>query len=102
MIDGGMTLSRVPFAEFQEIFAATMLRPARLGEADFRRFTTPEHFIAVRTMQGGPAPAPLATSFSRYRGEIAEKRAVIGELVSRKRAAEDMLAREVARRLAGA
>ena len=102
MIDGGMTLSRIPFAEFQEIFGATMLRPARLGEADFRRFTTPEHFIAVRTMQGGPAPAPLAASFARYRGEIASIRAAIGELASRKRAAEDMLAREVARRLAGA
>ena len=67
MIDGGMTLSRIPFAEFQEIFAAAIGRPARLTEADFRRFTTPEHFIAVRTMQGGPAPAPLAASFARYR-----------------------------------
>jgi argininosuccinate lyase len=28
--------------------------PARLSEADFRRFITPEHFIAVRTMPGGP------------------------------------------------
>ena len=101
MIDGGMTLSRIPFAEFQAIFAATMLRPARLGEADFRRFTTPEHFIAVRTMQGGPAPGPLAASLARYRGEIASIRAAIGELASRKRAAEDTLAREVAR-LAGA
>ena len=99
MIDGGMTLSRIPFAEFQQIFAATILRPASLGEADFRRFTTPEHFIAVRTMQGGPAPAPLGASFARYRGEIAEKRTAAGELASRRRAAEDMLAREVARRL---
>ena len=47
--------------------------PPRLTEADFRRFTTPEHFIAVRTMQGGPAPAPLAASFARYRDEIAEQ-----------------------------
>ena len=73
MIDGGMTLSRIPFAEFEQIFAAAIGRPARLGEADFRRFTTPEHFIAVRTMQGGPAPAPLAASFARYRDEIADE-----------------------------
>jgi argininosuccinate lyase len=101
MIDGGMTLSRVPFTEFQEIFAAAIGRPARLGEADFRRFTTPEHFIAVRNMRGGPAPAPLAASFVRYRGEIAAKRAAIDEFAGRKRAAEDMLAREVTRRIAG-
>ena len=89
MIDGGMTLSTVPFAAFQEIFAAAIGRPARLTEADFRRFTTPEHFIAVRTMQGGPAPAPLAASFARYRAEIAAKRKAIDAFAARKRAAED-------------
>ena len=99
MIDGGMMLSEVPFIAFEEIFAATIGRRARLPEADFRRFTTPEHFIAVRTMQGGPAPAPLAASFRRYRAEIADKRKAIDAFAVRKRAAEAMLAREVARRI---
>ena len=67
MIDGGMTLPVIPFAEFEALFTAAIGRPPRLSEADFRRFTTPEHFIAMRTMQGGPAPAPLAASFARYR-----------------------------------
>ena len=53
-------------------------------------------------MHGGPAPAPLAASFARYRDEIAAKRAAIDALAARKRAAEDLLAREVARRIAGA
>ena len=100
MIDGGMTLSTVPFTAFQEIFAAAIGRPARLSEDDFRRFTTPEHFIAVRTMHGGPAPAPLAASFRRYRAEIAAKRKAIDAFAARKRAAETLLAREVARRIA--
>src|SRR5437773_6862801 len=47
MIDGAMTLSSIPFTAFQQIFAAAIGRPARLSEADFRRFITPEHFIAV-------------------------------------------------------
>ena len=102
MIDGGMTLSKIPFIAFQEIFAAAIGRPARLGEIDFRRFTTPEHFIAVRTMPGGPAPAPLAASFRRYQAELADKRKAIDAFAARKRAAETMLAREVARRIAGA
>jgi argininosuccinate lyase len=100
MIDGGMTLSTVPYAMFDQIFAAAIGRPARLGEADFRRFTTPEHFIAMRTMRGGPAPAPLAASFERYRADIATRRAAIDVFAARTRDAEAALAREVARRIA--
>lgn len=73
-----MTLSTFPFAEFEQIYAAAIGRPPRLAEPDFRRFTTPEHFIAMRTMQGGPAPAPLAASFARYRAELTTKRSAIG------------------------
>jgi argininosuccinate lyase len=101
MIDGGIVLSEVAFADFQQIFAATIGRPVRLPEADFRRFTTPEHFIAVRTMQGGPAPAPLAASFARYRGEVAARRGEIDGIAGRRRDAESLLSREVARRIAG-
>ena len=54
MIDGGVTLSKVPFADFQQIFAAAIGRPAHLGEGDFRRFTTPEHFIAGAHDAGRP------------------------------------------------
>jgi argininosuccinate lyase len=102
MIDAGMTLSKVPFTDFQHIFVAAIGRSARLTEADFRRFTTPEHFIAVRTMPGGPAPAPLAASFLRYRAQIADKRKAIDAFAARKHNAETTLAREVARRIAGA
>jgi len=102
MIDGGITLPVIPFAEFEALFTAAIGRPPRLSEPDFRRFTTPEHFIAMRTMQGGPAPAPLAASFARYRREIADKRRAIDALAARKRDAKGALAREVARRIAAA
>ena len=55
----------------------------------------------MRTMLGGPAPAPLAASFARYRAEIADKRKAIDAYAARKRAAETLLAREVSRRVAG-
>ena len=100
MIDGGTTLSKIPFVELEQIFAAVIQRPPRLTEAQFRRFTTPEHFIAVRTMRGGPAPSALAASFTRYRRELAAKRAALDALNERKRNAGDLLAREVARRIA--
>ena len=101
MIDGGTTVSTLRFSTFEEIFASAIGRPPKLGEADFRRFTTPEHFIAMRTMQGGPAPAPLAASFARYRAEIEEKRKVIDAFGARRRDSQSLLAREVARRIAG-
>ena len=101
MLDDGTSLSTLPFAMFEETFAAAIGRAAKLGETDFRRFMTPEHFIAMRTMQGGPAPAPLAASFTRYRSEIEEKRKMIDAFGARRRESQALLAREVARRIAG-
>ena len=75
-------------------------RPARLTEVEFRKFTTPEHFIAVRTMLGGPAPPALSASFKRYRRDLAAKRATVDAIKERQRLADDLLAREVARRIA--
>jgi len=100
MIDGGTTLTKIPFPEFADIFKAVLKRPARLTEAEFRKFTTPEHFIAVRTMLGGPAPSALSASFKRYRRDLAAKRATVDALRERQRLADDLLAREVARRIA--
>jgi argininosuccinate lyase len=66
--------------------------PRKLTEAQFRQFTTPEHFIAVRTMRGGPAPSALAASFARYRCALAAKRAALAAFAERQRAADDLLA----------
>jgi argininosuccinate lyase len=100
MIDGGTTLSKIPFSQFEEIFKAVIKRAAKLTEAQFRQFTTPEHFIAVRTMRGGPAPSALSASFTRYRRELTARRATIHAFEERQRLADDLLAREVARRIA--
>jgi len=101
MIEGGMTLSTIPFTEFEAIFTATIARVPRLSETDFRRYTTPEHFIAVRTMRGGPAPAPLDDSLVRYRRDVATAVEGIDALTARRHTAQAALASEVARRIAG-
>ena len=79
MLGRGDRFATVPYAAFTRTFAAVAGRSPRLGEAELRRYTTPEHFVAVRTLPGGPAPAPLAASFARYRGELEAARAWLGE-----------------------
>jgi argininosuccinate lyase len=70
MLARGERFATVAHAAFVEAFRAVVGRPPRLGEAELRRYTTPEHFVAVRTLPGGPAPAPLAASLARYRAEL--------------------------------
>jgi argininosuccinate lyase len=75
MLDRGERFPTVPYAAFAEAFAGVAGRSPRLGEAELRRYTTPEHFVAVRTLPGGPAPGPLQASFARYRQELDAARA---------------------------
>jgi argininosuccinate lyase len=75
MLDRGERFPTVPCAAFASAFAAGLGRPSKLEEADLRRYTTPEHFVAVRTLLGGPAPAPLGASLGRYRMELDAARA---------------------------
>ncbi|MBL8690658.1 MAG: argininosuccinate lyase [Rhodospirillaceae bacterium] len=74
MIDTGERFQTVPYAAFAEAFGEVAGRAPGLAEAEFRRVTTPEHFVAVRTMPGGPAPSALEMAFVRYRHELGEAR----------------------------
>ena len=55
MLDRGERFPTVAHAAFADAFAAIVGRPPG-SEADLRRYTTPEHFVLVRTLPGGPAP----------------------------------------------
>jgi argininosuccinate lyase len=70
MIARGETLQNVPMEAFTSAFADAIGRPCTIDEARFRELCTPEHFVAVRDMLGGPAPAALAASLSGYRVEL--------------------------------
>jgi argininosuccinate lyase len=74
MLADGMTLATVPLKVFCAAFAEAIGRAPGIDEGRFRSICTPEHFIGVRTMFGGPAPEPLAGSFGRYRAGLAGSR----------------------------
>jgi argininosuccinate lyase len=92
VIAAGITLPDLPWEAFATAFAAVAGRPPAIGVADFRRFVTPEHFIAVRTMQGGPAPAAFAASLALYRDRLARDRAALSAFAATMARGEALLA----------
>ncbi len=71
MIASGLTLETLPMADFVNAFEHAIGRAPGIDEARFRWIATPEHFVAVREMFGGPAPAALQASLGRYRAGLA-------------------------------
>jgi argininosuccinate lyase len=72
MIKSGQTLETLPMAAFEEAFVHAIGRPPGIDEARLRHIVTPEHFVAVRDMLGGPAPTALAASLARYHEALAD------------------------------
>jgi argininosuccinate lyase len=77
VIEDRQTLATVPYATFAAAFREVVGRAPDVSEDEIRRFATPEHFIAVRTMMGGPAPAALMASLTRYRDRLAADEAAL-------------------------
>jgi argininosuccinate lyase len=93
---GGETLSTVPHASFTECFRCVTDRAPDMSEAVFREVVSPEHFIAVRNLPGGPAPAAMAQSLDLYAEQAKMARALIASHVARQQAAQTLLAGIVA------
>ena len=63
----------------------------------FRHVVTPEHFIAVRNLPGGPAPDAMADSLAIYTAREADTRRLVEEGRARGVRARQLLASEIAR-----
>ena len=72
MIAAGQTLQTLPMADFTQAFEHAIGRPPNIDEARFRWIATPEHFVQVREMFGGPGPQALAASLARYQIKLAD------------------------------
>ena len=83
MITAGAAPSTVGFDLFKTVFAEIVGRGPSISEADFRRFLTPEHFVAVRDRFGGPAEGSLSASLQRYRDGLSEARQWRNEFAAR-------------------
>ena len=96
MLASGETLATVPYPTFAGIFEETAERPPVLAEARFREVVTPDHFIAVRWLPGGPAPEALAESILLYRDGVRAVRDRLASHAGARQRAADTLARAMA------
>lgn len=87
----GDTLESVAFATFARIFEARAGRAPRLAETRFREIVTPEHFIAVRKLPGGPAAEAMTESLALYREAAARLRTRLAAHAAAKAEAEALL-----------
>jgi len=81
-------LRDLPYDLFADAFEAHIGRPAEIGAAALQEAVSPEHFVAVRDMPGGPAPAVLTTSLQRYQELLAGLKAEIASIEKRIRQAD--------------
>ena len=91
VVDGGETLATVPFDAVTDAFAEVIGRPLKLSEPEFRRFVSPEHFIAVRERFGGPGPKAFAASLAGYAKQLAAHATALAVFEDRMAAADAAL-----------
>jgi argininosuccinate lyase len=80
LIEAGRGISSLDDAQFAAAFADVAGRPPRLSPAELRHLTSPEHFIAVRTLPGGPGA--LQASIDGYRATLADRAARLDALAT--------------------
>jgi argininosuccinate lyase len=93
----GETLLTVSHATFARLFAEEAGRQPALSETVFRHVVTPDHFIAVRSLPGGPAPTALQESLSRYKTQEQDARCRLASDRERDDQAKQLVLGEVAR-----
>lgn len=71
VVAAGSSLREAGYGPFVAAFRDATGRDSAMDEARFREVVSPEYFIAVRTLPGGPAPAPLRAAIADYRQQAA-------------------------------
>lgn len=102
LVDRGVPASALPPDDFARIFADVAGRAPRLPLAEIQALATPEHFIEVRTLPGGPGQAALAGAFEVYQARLAALTARHARATTREAEADLRLSTAVAALIAEA
>jgi argininosuccinate lyase len=93
----GETLSTVSHATFAQLFAEEAGRQPTMNETDFRRAVAPDHFIAVRSLPGGPALSALEDGLAHYAAQEQDARRRIKAYQARDDEAKRLVSAEIDR-----
>ena len=99
-LDSGRALSALRHDEIADLFAKLTGRHLKISADDLKRFTTPEHFVAVRERFGGPGPKALAQSLARYRAALTALQTELSARLAHEAEARRVLAALVDARIA--
>ena len=83
------------------VFYHVTKRDPTLKKHKFYSYLTPEHFIAVRTLPGGPAPVAIERSLAQYKSEIDWLKRVLDGALDRKHQSDQLLEDAVASLIRG-
>ncbi|CAH2598949.1 Argininosuccinate lyase 2 [Rhodovastum atsumiense] len=100
LIETGTGLSGLDAASFAALFTEVVGRPPRLEAEALHRFASPEHFVAVRTLPGGPGEAALTVSLQGLNTRLGDVRDRLAALAQAEDAAMSRLDAAVARLVA--
>ena len=79
----GMALDELPWDLFARTFEEVTGRKPEMGEALLGRATSPQNFVAVREMAGGPGPEALRRSLAGYADRLAALKVETGNIQRR-------------------
>jgi len=79
------------FADFAAAFEAQAGRTSAMDEESFAKAVSPQNFIEVRNLFGGPALVPMEKALASYRQALEGLEGLAKENTSRKNKAEKML-----------
>jgi argininosuccinate lyase len=83
VVKAGSSLREGGYAPFSAAFQHAVGRSTGMDEKRFRVVVSPENFVTVRKLPGGPAPEPLGEAIAEYRLRAQEFATAAAEIAAR-------------------
>jgi argininosuccinate lyase len=97
----GIGFGELPWDLFVETFEGVTGRKPKMDREEMALATSPQHFIAVREMSGGPGPGKLRQSLIGYSSRLNNLKNSLGDIKNRIKLADAQLNQVVAELIQG-
>jgi len=100
-LSSGMGFDELPWDLFAQTFEEVTGRKPDMDKELLTRATSPQNFVAVREMAGGPGPGALRQSLDGYAGRLASLKTGMDDIHKRIKQADEARAHAVSGLIAG-